>query len=96
VTAFLPPELSSGASFLKQGYTLQHDRHAAAGRAGTCNGSRRVSAPGYPCRPIRSTASAIRTSTAPTPTARSTVTTSTLRGLMPRVGARQDARPPVK
>ena len=48
-TAFLPPELSAGASFLKQGYSFSMSRHGAVGRAGDLqrqagSGS---SAPGY-------------------------------------------------
>src|SRR4026207_1273602 len=48
VTAFLPPELSSGASFTKQGYTFSMTGTALPGAPGTCNGQPQgSSAPGY-------------------------------------------------
>jgi len=37
-TAFLPPELSSGASFVKQGYTFSMVGTAFPGAPGSCNG----------------------------------------------------------
>ena len=48
VTAFLPPELSSGASFTKQGYTFSMTGTPLPGAPGTCNGQPQgSSAPGY-------------------------------------------------
>src|SRR4026209_2618351 len=48
VTAFLPPELSSGAPFTKQGYTFSMTGTALPGAPGTCNGQPQgSSAPGY-------------------------------------------------
>ena len=47
-TAFLPPELSSGASFLKQGYSFTMTGTVLAGAPPTCNGKPAGSvAPGY-------------------------------------------------
>jgi type II secretory pathway pseudopilin PulG len=47
-TAFLPPELSSGASFTKQGYTFRMTGTALPAAPGTCNGlPPGGSAPGY-------------------------------------------------
>ena len=47
-TAFLPPELSTGSSFLKQGYTFTMSGTALAGAPPTCNGrAAGTSAPGY-------------------------------------------------
>jgi type II secretory pathway pseudopilin PulG len=43
--AFLPPELSTGASFLKQGYRFSMTGTPLAGAPPTCNGG--DSAPGY-------------------------------------------------
>jgi type IV pilus assembly protein PilA len=46
--AFLPPELSSGTSFLKQGYTFSMTGTPLAGAPPTCNGKPAGSvAPGY-------------------------------------------------
>jgi len=48
VTAFLPPELSSGASFTKQGYTFSMSGTSLPGAPGTCNGlAPGGAAPGY-------------------------------------------------
>jgi type II secretory pathway pseudopilin PulG len=48
LTAFLPPELSSGASFLKQGYSFSMSGTVLPGAPGTCNGKPPGSvAPGY-------------------------------------------------
>lgn len=48
LTAFLPPELTSGASFLKQGYTFSMAGTALTGAPPTCNGRLAgTSAPGY-------------------------------------------------
>jgi len=48
VTAFLPAELASGASFLKQGYTFGLTGTPLAGAPATCNGHPAVYAsPGY-------------------------------------------------
>jgi type II secretory pathway pseudopilin PulG len=48
VTAFLPPELTSGATFLKQGYTFTMTGTVLAGAPPTCNGKPMGSvAPGY-------------------------------------------------
>ena len=48
LTAFLPPELSSGASFLKQGYSFTMTGTALSGAPPTCNGKPAGSvAPGY-------------------------------------------------
>jgi type II secretory pathway pseudopilin PulG len=48
MTAFLPPELSSGASFTKQGYSFNMTGTVLAGAPGTCNGlPPGSSAPGY-------------------------------------------------
>ena len=48
VTAFLPAELSSGASFLKQGYSFNMTGTVLAGAPPTCNGKPAGSvAPGY-------------------------------------------------
>jgi len=48
VTAFLPPELSSGASFMKQGYSFAMSGTALPGAPATCNGlAPGSSAPGY-------------------------------------------------
>jgi type II secretory pathway pseudopilin PulG len=47
-TAFLPPELSSGAAFLKQGYSFNMTGTALAGAPGSCNGlAAGVASPGY-------------------------------------------------
>ena len=47
-TAFLPPELSSGASFVKQGYTFNMVGTALSGAPGSCNGlAPGAAAPGY-------------------------------------------------
>lgn len=47
-TAFLPPELSTGASFLKQGYTFTMFATPLSGAPPTCNGRPAgTSAPGY-------------------------------------------------
>ena len=47
-TAFLPPELSSGASFVKQGYTFSMVGTALSGAPGSCNGlAPGAAAPGY-------------------------------------------------
>ncbi len=47
-TAFLPPELSSGAAFLKQGYSFNMSGSAIAGAPGSCNGlGPGEAAPGY-------------------------------------------------
>jgi hypothetical protein len=46
--AFLPPELSSGPSFVKQGYTYSMSGTPLPGAPGTCNGlAAGGSAPGY-------------------------------------------------
>src|SRR3954462_6001102 len=48
VTAFLPPELSSGASFVKQGYSFSMTGTSLPGAPATCNGlAPGNSAPGY-------------------------------------------------
>ena len=48
VTAFLPAELSSGVSFLKQGYSFNMTGTPLAGAPPTCNGKPAGSvAPGY-------------------------------------------------
>jgi type II secretory pathway pseudopilin PulG len=48
VTAFLPPELSSGASFVKQGYTFTMTGTSLPGAPATCNGlAAGGAAPGY-------------------------------------------------
>ena len=48
LTAFLPAELSSGASFLKQGYAFSMAGTALPGAPPTCNGKPQgSSAPGY-------------------------------------------------
>ena len=48
ITAFLPAELSSGASFLKQGYSYSMYATPLAGAPATCNGKPAgYSAPGY-------------------------------------------------
>lgn len=48
VTAYLPAELSSGASFMKQGYTFSMSGTPLAGAPPTCNGIAAGStAPGY-------------------------------------------------
>jgi type II secretory pathway pseudopilin PulG len=47
-TAFLPPELSSGAAFLKQGYSFNMTGTAITGAPGSCNGlAPGAAAPGY-------------------------------------------------
>ncbi len=47
-TAFLPPELTSGASFLKQGYTFSMVGTPLTGAPATCSGlAAGTSAPGY-------------------------------------------------
>lgn len=47
-TAFLPPELTTGVSFLKQGYTYNMSGTVLAGAPPTCNGKPTGSvAPGY-------------------------------------------------
>jgi type II secretory pathway pseudopilin PulG len=47
-TAFLPPELSSGVSFVKQGYTFSMTGTALPGAPSTCNGlPTGGAAPGY-------------------------------------------------
>jgi type II secretory pathway pseudopilin PulG len=47
-TAFLPPELSTGASFVKQGYTFNMAGAALPGAPGSCNGlAPGGAAPGY-------------------------------------------------
>src|SRR5579872_7036665 len=47
-TAFLPPELSSGAAFLKQGYSFNMTGTPLAGAPASCNGIAAGSAsPGY-------------------------------------------------
>ncbi len=47
-TAFLPPELSSGASFLKQGYSFNMTGTSLAGAPASCNGiAAGEGAPGY-------------------------------------------------
>ena len=47
-SAFLPPELSSGASFVKQGYTFSMVGTSLAGAPGSCNGlAPGGGAPGY-------------------------------------------------
>jgi type II secretory pathway pseudopilin PulG len=47
-TAFLPPELSTGTSFLKQGYSFSMTGTVLAGAPPTCNGRPAgSSAPGY-------------------------------------------------
>jgi type IV pilus assembly protein PilA len=47
-TGFLPPELSSGTSFVKQGYTFNMSGTVLAGAPATCNGKPvGSSAPGY-------------------------------------------------
>jgi type II secretory pathway pseudopilin PulG len=46
--AFLPPELSSGAAFLKQGYSFNMTGTALAGAPGSCNGlAPGAASPGY-------------------------------------------------
>src|SRR3954471_1064787 len=48
VTAFLPAELASGASFLKQGYTFGMTGTSLAGAPATCNGrAAGYASPGY-------------------------------------------------
>ncbi|MEO6238234.1 MAG: type II secretion system protein [Vicinamibacterales bacterium] len=48
LTAFLPPELTSGPSFLKQGYTFSMAGTVLTGAPPTCNGKPAgSSAPGY-------------------------------------------------
>ncbi|HET7619736.1 MAG TPA: type II secretion system protein [Vicinamibacterales bacterium] len=48
VTAFLPPELSSGATFIKSGYTFSLSATPLAGAPASCNGlSVGEAAPGY-------------------------------------------------
>lgn len=48
VTAFLPPELTSGASFIKQGYSYTMSGTALPGAPGSCNGlPAGAAAPGY-------------------------------------------------
>ena len=48
MTAFLPAELSTGASFLKQGYSFNMSGTVLAGAPATCNGKPQgSSAPGY-------------------------------------------------
>jgi type II secretory pathway pseudopilin PulG len=48
VTAFLPPELSTGASFVKQGYSFTMTGTSLPGAPATCNGlAAGNSAPGY-------------------------------------------------
>ena len=48
VTAFLPPELSSGASFLKQGYSFNMTGTSLSGAPASCNGvAAGEGAPGY-------------------------------------------------
>lgn len=48
MTAFLPPELSTGASFLKQGYSFNMSGTVLPGAPATCNGKPQgSSAPGY-------------------------------------------------
>ena len=48
ITAFLPPELSSGASFTKQGYSFTLTGTSLPGAPATCNGlPAGGSAPGY-------------------------------------------------
>ena len=48
LTAFLPPELSTGTSFLKQGYSFNMSGTILAGAPATCNGKPMgSSAPGY-------------------------------------------------
>jgi len=48
VTAFLPAELASGASFLKQGYTFNMAGTPLAGAPATCNGrTAGYTSPGY-------------------------------------------------
>ena len=48
VTAFLPPELSTGSTFLKQGYTFNMTGTALPGAPATCNlQPAGTSAPGY-------------------------------------------------
>ena len=45
---FLPPELSSGASFVKQGYTFSMVGTALSGAPGSCNGlAAGAASPGY-------------------------------------------------
>jgi type II secretory pathway pseudopilin PulG len=47
-TAFLPPELSSGASFVKQGYSFSMSGLALPGAPASCNGlASGEAAPGY-------------------------------------------------
>jgi type II secretory pathway pseudopilin PulG len=47
-SAFLPPELSSGASFVKQGFTFSMVGTSLSGAPGTCNGlAPGGGAPGY-------------------------------------------------
>ena len=46
--AFLPPELSSGTSFVKSGYTFSLEGTSLPGAPGSCNGlSAGMGAPGY-------------------------------------------------
>jgi len=48
VTAFLPPELTTGASFLKQGYSYSMTGTALSGAPASCNGlAPGEAAPGY-------------------------------------------------
>jgi hypothetical protein len=48
LTAFLPPELSSGNSFLKQGYSFNMSGTTLSGAPPTCNGKPAgSSSPGY-------------------------------------------------
>jgi hypothetical protein len=48
LTAFLPPELSTGTTFLKQGYSFNMSGTVLAGAPATCNGlPLGSSAPGY-------------------------------------------------
>jgi type II secretory pathway pseudopilin PulG len=48
ITAFLPPELSSGTSFLKQGYSFNMTATPLSGAPPTCNGKPSgSSSPGY-------------------------------------------------
>jgi hypothetical protein len=47
-TAFLPPELSTGSTFLKQGYNFNMSGTVLTGSPATCNGKAMgSSAPGY-------------------------------------------------
>jgi type II secretory pathway pseudopilin PulG len=48
VTAFLPPELATGTSFVKQGYSYTLTGTALAGAPGSCNGlAAGAASPGY-------------------------------------------------